>query len=175
MLIQEDKMNILEAKSVFNSSIIITLFDLKKAYRSMANNAHPDKGGNNNNMARINTAYQLLKGALPHETFVSSPTQHRHTMIVNGLNRSADPTITLKVANYSLVNKEKRISSLMEAWIGTVGLSTFHEDIVEVINTNYSGQEKYKGADIFLHECVGANQPYCTVWFKGNEIQLFIS
>lgn len=62
-------MNLLEAYKTLNVTQNISDADLKKKYRDLAKQKHPDKGGDPDEFKRINEAYQFINDARqkPHE------------------------------------------------------------------------------------------------------------
>jgi hypothetical protein len=59
--ISEDKMSYQEALSVFGVQSGYTEEEIKNRYKKLAVTNHPDKGGSDGEMTKINNAYDILK------------------------------------------------------------------------------------------------------------------
>lgn len=168
-------MNQTDALAVLNLNLDANQADLKKAYHSLAMSAHPDRGGNNQNMALINEAHKLLKRELPTTSAESKPPAPRHEFMIQGQNPLTDGNMVLKATAYSNQHSKKTIGQVLDSWLGTFSLHEFYDDMMSIINEHYySGTAIYKGAQVFIHQPLGTNEPICSIRFKGNELQLFI-
>lgn len=168
-------MDIQQAMSVLNIQGHINTQDIKKAFHQMSNTAHPDKGGSNESMSLVNQAYKLLKSSvdkLPKHN--ETQPLSRHTIVIEGQEKSLDPKIKLKVVNYGFKSGFKSIVPLLESWLGNAGLASLHKEAIHIFNTNSTGQAKYKGAEIYIHDHFNPSRPFATVWFRGCEISLFL-
>lgn len=64
-----------------------TLEDIKQAYKKLAKENHPDRGGNTSKFAEINAAYDVLKDSAKRQEYDNS-FQHRYTTQNNFNNRT---------------------------------------------------------------------------------------